>query len=134
MSYHTENIQSVIVLFFDFFLRDFQVSQLMEKLGLNNITMIHPMHGNMSLFSLQQKFIERIKRNKDNIPKHVMQVIQEEQRKLAAIKFISESTIVYNYLDWLTILPWRIYRFFLILISYSYKYLYIWSCSCSTWG
>ncbi|XP_010468030.1 PREDICTED: lon protease homolog 1, mitochondrial-like [Camelina sativa] len=64
---------------------------------------------NLVVFSLQQKFRERIEPNKLKIPKRVLQVIDEELTKLEVFKTGHEFTIARNYLDWLTVLPWGKY-------------------------
>lgn len=57
------------------------------------------------------KFRERIEPNKEKIPAHVMQVINEELTKLQLLEASSsEFNVTRNYLDWLTALPWGNYR------------------------
>lgn len=57
------------------------------------------------------KFRERIEPNKDKIPAHVLQVIEEELTKLQLLEASSsEFNVTRNYLDWLTALPWGNYR------------------------
>ncbi|KFK37987.1 hypothetical protein AALP_AA3G055400 [Arabis alpina] len=75
----------------------------MERLELDNTQMVHP-----AVLSSVEKFRERIDGNKDNIPKHVSQVLYEELKKLVVMKSV-ESNVLCNYLDWLTTLPWGIY-------------------------
>ncbi|KAF8038886.1 hypothetical protein BT93_B1438 [Corymbia citriodora subsp. variegata] len=56
------------------------------------------------------KFRERIELNKDKIPAHVLQVIEEELTKLQLLEASSsEFNVTRNYLDWLTALPWGNY-------------------------
>ena len=58
------------------------------------------------------KFGERLEPNKDKIPPHVLQVIEEELTKLQLLEASSsEFNVTRNYLDWLTALPWGNYRF-----------------------
>lgn len=58
------------------------------------------------------KFRERLEPNKEKIPAHVMQVIEEELTKLQLLEASSsEFNVTRNYLDWLTALPWGTYRF-----------------------
>ncbi|XP_021734461.1 lon protease homolog 1, mitochondrial-like [Chenopodium quinoa] len=60
--------------------------------------------------ALSAKFRERIESSKDNIPQHVMQVIEEELTKLQLLEASSsEFNVTRNYLDWLTALPWGNY-------------------------
>ncbi|KAJ0244434.1 Lon protease 4 [Hirschfeldia incana] len=54
-----------------------------------------------------EKIRKRIEPIKEKIPKHALKVIEEELAKLVMLESSSsrfEST--YNYLDWLTVLPW----------------------------
>ena len=54
----------------------------------------------------------RIEPIKEKIPKHALKVIEEELEKLVMLESSSsEFTHTYNYLDWLTILPWGNFRF-----------------------
>ncbi|CAN4124994.1 unnamed protein product [Withania somnifera] len=56
------------------------------------------------------KFRERLEPNKEKIPTHVMQVIEEELTKLQLLEASSsEFNVTRNYLDWLTALPWGSY-------------------------
>ena len=58
------------------------------------------------------KFRERLEPNRDKIPPHVLQVIEEELTKLQLLEASSsEFNVTRNYLDWLTALPWGNYRF-----------------------
>ncbi|CAI9287216.1 unnamed protein product [Lactuca saligna] len=60
--------------------------------------------------ALTDKFRDRIEPNKDNIPPHVLQVIEEELKKLQLLEASSsEFNVTRNYLDWLTALPWGNY-------------------------
>ncbi|KAI4310927.1 hypothetical protein MLD38_035870 [Melastoma candidum] len=60
--------------------------------------------------ALSEKFRERIEPNKEKIPAHVMQVIEEELTKLQLLEASSsEFNVTRNYLDWLTALPWGNY-------------------------
>ncbi|CAL9231702.1 unnamed protein product [Arabidopsis halleri] len=60
--------------------------------------------------ALSAKFKERIEPNKEKIPAHVLQVIEEELTKLQLLEASSsEFNVTRNYLDWLTILPWGNY-------------------------
>ncbi|KAH9625139.1 hypothetical protein KSS87_015098 [Heliosperma pusillum] len=60
--------------------------------------------------ALTGKFRERIEPNKEKIPEHVLQVIQEELTKLQLLEASSsEFNVTRNYLDWLTALPWGNY-------------------------
>ncbi|KAK9692162.1 hypothetical protein RND81_09G245000 [Saponaria officinalis] len=60
--------------------------------------------------ALTGKFRERIEPNKEKIPKHVLQVIEEELTKLQLLEASSsEFNVTRNYLDWLTALPWGNY-------------------------
>ncbi|KAJ4892971.1 hypothetical protein Rs2_19765 [Raphanus sativus] len=57
--------------------------------------------------SLSEKYTKRIDLNKDKIPNHVLEVIEEELAKLHVTKTSSsEFKVTLNYLDWLTVLPW----------------------------
>ncbi|KAF3634461.1 hypothetical protein FXO37_26478 [Capsicum annuum] len=61
--------------------------------------------------ALSAKFRERLEPNKEKIPAHVMQVIEEELTKLQLLEASSsEFNVTRNYLDWLTALPWGSYR------------------------
>jgi hypothetical protein len=58
------------------------------------------------------KFRERLEPNREKIPEHVLQVIEEELTKLQLLEASSsEFNVTRNYLDWLTALPWGNYRF-----------------------
>ncbi|XP_074321098.1 lon protease homolog 1, mitochondrial-like [Silene latifolia] len=60
--------------------------------------------------ALTGKFKERIGPNKEKIPAHVLQVIEEELTKLQLLEASSsEFNVTRNYLDWLTALPWGNY-------------------------
>ncbi|KAF6176533.1 hypothetical protein GIB67_007916 [Kingdonia uniflora] len=60
--------------------------------------------------ALSAKFRERLELNKDKIPAHVLQVIEEELTKLQLLESTSsEFNVTRNYLDWLTALPWGNY-------------------------
>jgi Lon-like ATP-dependent protease len=60
--------------------------------------------------ALSAKFRERLDPNKDKIPAHVLQVIEEELTKLQLLEASSsEFNVTRNYLDWLTALPWGSY-------------------------
>ncbi|KAG2244505.1 hypothetical protein Bca52824_093667 [Brassica carinata] len=60
--------------------------------------------------ALSGKFKERIEPNKEKIPAHILQVIEEELTKLQLLEASSsEFNVTRNYLDWLTILPWGNY-------------------------
>ncbi|KAL1212769.1 Lon protease-like protein [Cardamine amara subsp. amara] len=60
--------------------------------------------------ALSAKFKERIEPNKEKIPAHILQVIEEELTKLQLLEASSsEFNVTRNYLDWLTILPWGNY-------------------------
>ncbi|KAG7556627.1 ATPase AAA-type core [Arabidopsis suecica] len=60
--------------------------------------------------ALSAKFKERIEPNKEKIPAHVLQVIEEELTKLQLLEASSsEFNVTRNYLDWLTVLPWGNY-------------------------
>ena len=62
-------------------------------------------------FFAADKFRDRIDPNKEKIPAHVMQVIEEELKKLQLLEASSsEFNVTRNYLDWLTALPWGNYR------------------------
>lgn len=55
-----------------------------------------------------EKFEERLKKRK--VPAPVMEVIQEEMDKLSALEPVSaEFSMLRNYLDWLTLIPWGLY-------------------------
>ncbi|CAL9219764.1 unnamed protein product [Arabidopsis halleri] len=57
--------------------------------------------------ALSEKFRGRIDPIKDKIPQHVLKVIEEELKKLQLLETSSsEYDVTYNYLDWLTVLPW----------------------------
>ena len=72
-------------------------------------------YNNPMAFSPPGKFKERIEPNKDKIPQHVLQVIEEELTKLQLLEASSsEFNVTRNYLDWLTALPWGNYRLVLI--------------------
>ncbi|PHU04839.1 Lon protease -like protein, mitochondrial [Capsicum chinense] len=61
--------------------------------------------------ALSAKFRDRLEPNKEKIPAHVMQVIEEELTKLQLLEASSsEFNVTRNYLDWLTALPWGSYR------------------------
>ncbi|KFK37993.1 hypothetical protein AALP_AA3G056200, partial [Arabis alpina] len=60
--------------------------------------------GNLKHSMKKEKFKERIKAN-DKIPEHVLQVIKEELKMLEMLEE-NNSSVTYNYLDWLTVLPW----------------------------
>ncbi|XP_071717683.1 lon protease homolog 1, mitochondrial-like [Rutidosis leptorrhynchoides] len=60
--------------------------------------------------ALTDKFRDRIDPNKEKIPSHVLQVIEEELKKLQLLEASSsEFNVTRNYLDWLTALPWGNY-------------------------
>ncbi|KAI5587146.1 hypothetical protein BDE02_05G011800 [Populus trichocarpa] len=60
--------------------------------------------------ALSAKFRERLEPNRDKIPVHVLQVIEEELTKLQLLEASSsEFNVTRNYLDWLTALPWGSY-------------------------
>ncbi|XP_057963357.1 lon protease homolog 1, mitochondrial [Malania oleifera] len=60
--------------------------------------------------ALSAKFRERFEPNKERIPAHVLQVIEEELTKLQLLEASSsEFNVTRNYLDWLTALPWGNY-------------------------
>ncbi|GJV56913.1 lon protease homolog 1, mitochondrial-like protein [Tanacetum coccineum] len=60
--------------------------------------------------ALSDKFRDRIDPNKEKIPAHVLQVIEEEMKKLQLLEASSsEFNVTRNYLDWLTALPWGNY-------------------------
>ncbi|CAH2044504.1 unnamed protein product [Thlaspi arvense] len=60
--------------------------------------------------ALSAKFKERIEPNKEKIPPHILQVMEEELTKLQLLEASSsEFNVTRNYLDWLTILPWGNY-------------------------
>ncbi|GJU98216.1 lon protease homolog 1, mitochondrial [Tanacetum coccineum] len=60
--------------------------------------------------ALTDKFRDRIDPNKEKIPAHVLQVIEEEMKKLQLLEASSsEFNVTRNYLDWLTALPWGNY-------------------------
>ncbi|XP_047342685.1 lon protease homolog 1, mitochondrial-like [Impatiens glandulifera] len=60
--------------------------------------------------ALSAKFRDRIEPNKEKIPAHVLQVIEEELTKLQLLEASSsEFNVTRNYLDWLTALPWGSY-------------------------
>ncbi|CAL9219763.1 unnamed protein product, partial [Arabidopsis halleri] len=57
--------------------------------------------------SLSAKIRVRIDTNRDKIPKHVLKVMEEEFTKLEMLEDnYSDFDLTYNYLDWLTVLPW----------------------------
>lgn len=57
--------------------------------------------------AIGEKYRERIKEKK--VPKHVMDVIEEELTKLNFLEsHSSEFNVTRNYLDWLTLLPWGV--------------------------
>lgn len=71
------------------------------------------------LFFAAAKFKERIDPNKEKIPAHVLQVIEEELTKLQLLEASSsEFNVTRNYLDWLTVLPWGNYRFSTLVLLY----------------
>ncbi|KAI5566264.1 hypothetical protein BDE02_13G008500 [Populus trichocarpa] len=60
--------------------------------------------------ALSAKFRERLEPNREKIPEHVLQVIEEELTKLQLLEASSsEFNVTRNYLDWLTALPWGNY-------------------------
>ncbi|KAI3774445.1 hypothetical protein L1987_49001 [Smallanthus sonchifolius] len=60
--------------------------------------------------ALTDKFRDRIDPYKEKIPPHVLQVIEEELKKLQLLEASSsEFNVTRNYLDWLTALPWGNY-------------------------
>ena len=74
----------------------------------------------MVRFLIAEKFKERIDPNKEKIPAHVLQVIEEELTKLQLLEASSsEFNVTRNYLDWLTILPWGNYRFSTLSLFYT---------------
>lgn len=76
-----------------------------------------------SLFFTAAKFKERIEPNKEKIPAHILQVIEEELTKLQLLEASSsEFNVTRNYLDWLTILPWGNYRFSIALLYIYYLF------------
>lgn len=55
------------------------------------------------------KFESRLKKRK--VPDDVMEVIQEEMEKLQSLEMMSaEYSVCRNYLDWLTIVPWGMFK------------------------
>ncbi|KAL9290445.1 Lon protease 3 [Arabidopsis thaliana] len=57
--------------------------------------------------SLSAKIRVRIDTKRDKIPKHVIKVMEEEFTKLEMLEEnYSDFDLTYNYLDWLTVLPW----------------------------
>ena len=57
-------------------------------------------------------FRKRIEPIKEKIPKHVLEVIEEELANLDRKEYGFGSTdSIYSYLDWLTALPWGNCRF-----------------------
>ncbi|XP_031117447.1 lon protease homolog 1, mitochondrial [Ipomoea triloba] len=58
---------------------------------------------------LQAKFRERLEPNKDKIPAHIIQVIEELTKLQLLEASSSEFNVTRNYLDWLTALPWGTY-------------------------
>lgn len=55
--------------------------------------------------------MERLQEKKDKCPSHVQQVIKEHLTKLQVLDVESkEFGVTYDYLDWLTLLPWGDYR------------------------
>jgi len=59
--------------------------------------------------SVIDKFSERIKKCK--VPDYAMKVINEEMAKFSSLETASsEYNLTRNYLDWLTILPWGVYK------------------------
>ncbi|XP_053559005.1 lon protease homolog, mitochondrial isoform X1 [Bombina bombina] len=58
--------------------------------------------------AIEEKFRERLKEM--TVPKHVMEVIDEELSKLGLLdNHSSEFSVTRNYLDWLTSIPWGKY-------------------------
>ncbi|CAH2054931.1 unnamed protein product [Thlaspi arvense] len=61
--------------------------------------------------SLSEKIRERIESTKEKIPKHVLKVIEEELTDLKMLEAYScdldKTYECYEYLDWLTVLPWE---------------------------
>ena len=96
----------------------------------------------MVRFLIAEKFKERIDPNKEKIPAHVLQVIEEELTKLQLLEASSsEFNVTRNYLDWLTILPWGNYRFSTLSLFYTllegWEYMIIlrhqWYMLCVNW-
>ncbi|XP_065625887.1 lon protease homolog 1, mitochondrial-like [Quercus suber] len=60
--------------------------------------------------ALSAKFRERLERNRNKIPLHVLQVINKELSMLQQFEASSiEFNETHNYLDWLIALPWGNY-------------------------
>ena len=75
-------------------------------------------------FYAAAKFRERLEPKKDKCPPHVLQVIEEELTKLQLLEASSsEFNVTRNYLDWLTALPWGIYRFAVCFLSLLYNFV-----------
>jgi ATP-dependent Lon protease len=80
----------------DFFLRE-QLKTLKKELGIEKEEKTVE----------REKFAERLKERQ--VPPDVMAVIQEEMDKLSVLETHgAEYSIVRNYLDWLTVIPWGI--------------------------
>ncbi|CAH2075690.1 unnamed protein product [Thlaspi arvense] len=74
--------------------------------------------------ALSAKFRERIEPNKEKIPPHVLQVIEEELTKLQLLEASSsEFNVTRNYLDWLTALPYGNYSQFSILVICNLRFI-----------
>jgi len=57
----------------------------------------------------------RIDTKRDKIPKHVIKVMEEEFTKLEMLEEnYSDFDLTYNYLHWLTVLPWGNFRFVML--------------------
>ncbi|XP_063990635.1 lon protease homolog, mitochondrial isoform X2 [Diachasmimorpha longicaudata] len=57
--------------------------------------------------AIEEKYRERIRQK--TVPKHVMDVLEEELNKLSFLEsHSSEFNVTRNYLDWLTSLPWGV--------------------------
>lgn len=81
----------------DFFLRE-QLKAIKKELGMEKEDKVME----------AEKFEARIKERK--IPDDVLKVIRDEMDKLNALEVQSaEYSVVRNYIDWLTIVPWGIY-------------------------
>ncbi|KAF2606031.1 hypothetical protein F2Q68_00043540 [Brassica cretica] len=62
---------------------------------------------NVTKTRLSDTFRKRIEPIKEKIPKHVLEVIEEELANLDRKEYgLGSTSSIYSYLDWLTALPW----------------------------
>ncbi|XP_065572832.1 lon protease homolog, mitochondrial-like [Artemia franciscana] len=105
--------------------KELQLSRLQQKIGKEVEEKVKTAHRKYMLMeqlkvikkelglekddkdAIDEKFRERLKER--TVPKHVMDVIEEELNKLSFLdNHSSEFNVTRNYLDWLTTLPWGV--------------------------